>query len=343
MKILHNINLWKKSTIWIWWEARYYCEAKREWDLMNAKNFADKNDLWIIFFWIWSNLLFSQDITDKLVCRIKNNFFEKIWDSSENWTHFNFEEEFFEKNKKIFTDEKIFQLTKNFLNFNKENLHNWWEEFWIFKVWSWTVLWNLINTLIKDNFDLTNLAWFPSTIWWAIVWNAWLCWSEMKDFLVSANVLNIETWKIEEWTNKDFEFEYRNSKIKKFVNENEWINNFIISDCVLKIPKTRLNKEDWLKLKLTRNLQERADKQPKWRSAWSFFKNPYPHFAWKLIEQVWLKWFKIWWASFSWKHANFLMTKEWVTVKDILKLRNLAKRRVKADFWIELEEEIIIY
>ena len=298
MKILHNINLWKKSTIWIWWEARYYCEAKREWDLLNAQNFAKKNDLWIIFFWIWSNLLFSKNVENKLICRIKNNFFEKI---SEN------------------------------------------EEFWFFKVWSWTVLWNLINILIKENFDLTNLAWFPSTIWWAIVWNAWLCWSEMKDFLVSAKILNLETWKYEEWENKDFEFEYRNSKIKKFINENEWKNKYIISNCVLKIPKTRLNKEDWLKLKLTRNLVERSEKQPKWRSAWSFFKNPYPHFAWKLIEQVWLKWFKIWWAYFSWKHANFLMTKEWVTIKDILKLRNLAKRKVKDEFWIELEEEIIIY
>ncbi len=300
MKILHNINLWKKSTIWIWWEAKYYCEAKREWDLMNARNFAKKNDLWIIFFWIWSNILFSQNIENKLVCRIKNNFFEKI---SEN------------------------------------------EEFWLFKVWSWTILWNLINILIKDNFDLTNLAWFPSTIWWAIVWNAWLCWSEMKDFLVSAKILNLKTWKYEEWKNEDFEFEYRNSKIKKIINQNKnkSENNFIISSCILKIPKTRLNKEDWLKLKLTRNLQERADKQPKWRSAWSFFKNPYPHFAWKLIEQIWLKWFKIWWAYFSWKHANFLMTKEWVTIKDILKLRNLAKRKVKDEFWVDLEEEIVIY
>jgi len=323
---------------------------------MNAKNFAKKNNLWVLFFWIWSNILFSQDIENKLVCRIKNNSFEKIWDSSENWTHFNFEEEYFEKNKKIFTDwDKIFEMKNNFLNFNKTNLHHSWEDFWIFKVWSWAVLWNIINILARDNFDLTNLAWFPSTIWWAIVWNAWLCWSEMKDFLVSAKILNIETWKYEEWQNKDFEFEYRNSKIKKFINKNnnknnleqnsrnKNFNNFIIINCILKIPKTRLNKEDWLKLKLTRNLQERAEKQPKWRSAWSFFKNPRWRFAWKMIELVWLKWTKIWWAYFSWKHANFLMTKDWVTIKDILKLRNLAKRRVKEDFWIDLEEEIVIY
>ena len=334
MKILHNIDLWKKSTIWIWWEARYYCEAKRESDLQNAKNFADKNDLWIFYFWIWSNLLFSKDIIDKVVCRIKNNTFDKIWDSSENWTHFNFEERYFELNKKKFNDEKIFSTTKQYLEFNTEILQqNWWE-FWIFKVWSWTVLWNLINILAKDNFDITPLAWFPSTIWWAISWNAWLCGWEMKDYIISAKVLNLKTWKFEEWLNGDFDFEYRSSKMK-------WKNDFIISECVLKIPKNPW-KIEWLKEQLTKNLLERAEKQPKWRSAWSFFKNPEWDFAWRLIEEVWLKWKKSWNAYFSWKHANFLMTKEWAEIKDVLKLVNSAKKKVKDKFWIELEEEVII-
>lgn len=286
MKIQNNINLWKKSTIWVWWNAKFYCEINRESEFENARNFAKKNNLWLFFFWIWSNILFSKDIEDKLVCRIKNNFFEKI---SED------------------------------------------EEFWYFKVWSGTILWNLINILIKENLDLTPLAWFPSTIWWAISWNAGLCNREMKAYLVSAKIFNVETWKFEEWKNEDFEFWYRTSKIK-------WKNNFIISDCILKIPKSSEN----LKEKLTKNLISRTEKQPKWRSAWSFFKNHEWNFAWRLIEEVWLKWKKIWWAFFSWKHANFLMTKEWVEIKDILKLKNLAQKKIEDKFWIKLEEEIII-
>ena len=188
--------------------------------------------------------------------------------------------------------------------------------------------------MIKENFDLTPLAWFPSTIWWAIAWNAGLCGFEMKDYLVSARLLNIETWKIEERKNSDFEFWYRTSKLK-------WKFDFVIIDCVLKIPKFEWENEK-LKEKLQKNLLERTKKQPKWRSAWSFFKNPEWDFAWSLIEKVGLKWKWNWWAYFSWKHANFLMINDWAEIWDILKLKDLAKKKVKKEFWVDLEEEVII-
>jgi UDP-N-acetylmuramate dehydrogenase len=93
------------------------------------------------------------------------------------------------------------------------------------------------------------------------------------------------------------------------------------------------------------NIDFRENKQPKWNTCGSFFKNPSKeHSAWKLIEEVLLKWFKIGWAYFSNIHANFLMNDWTATYTDLIILIDLAKNKVKNEFRIDLIPEVrIIY
>ena len=110
------------------------------------------------------------------------------------------------------------------------------------------------------------------------------------------------------------------------------------------------------------NIYFREYKQPKGNSCGSFFKNPkidmdlffekHPHLdrgkmksmsAGYLIENSGLKWYQIWWAFFSNEHANFLMS-DWktCTYKHLLELINDAKKAVKSNFGVDLENEVRI-
>jgi UDP-N-acetylmuramate dehydrogenase len=91
------------------------------------------------------------------------------------------------------------------------------------------------------------------------------------------------------------------------------------------------------------NIYFREYKQPAWNTCGSFFKNPSKEYsAWKLIEEVWLKWHTIGWASFSELHANFLMNNWQGDYNDLLKLIYLAQEKVKIKFNINLINEVRI-
>jgi UDP-N-acetylmuramate dehydrogenase len=84
------------------------------------------------------------------------------------------------------------------------------------------------------------------------------------------------------------------------------------------------------------------DNQPQDPSAGSCFKNPPNHSAGKLIQDVGLKGFVHNNMAFSSIHANFLVNLGGGTFDDAIFLINLAKQKVKQEFNIILEEEIII-
>jgi UDP-N-acetylmuramate dehydrogenase len=85
------------------------------------------------------------------------------------------------------------------------------------------------------------------------------------------------------------------------------------------------------------------DNQPQLPSAGSCFKNPKnTHSAGYLIENVGLKGYRIGGMAFSSLHANFLVNLGDGTFDEAIKLINLAKHKVKDEFDIELEEEIVI-
>ena len=85
----------------------------------------------------------------------------------------------------------------------------------------------------------------------------------------------------------------------------------------------------------------RRDKQPlEYPSAGSTFKRPTGYFAGKLIEDAGLKGFTVGGAQVSEKHAGFVINTGTATASDIWNLCQEVRKKVFAQFGVELEPEI---
>jgi len=82
--------------------------------------------------------------------------------------------------------------------------------------------------------------------------------------------------------------------------------------------------------------------QPSTPSAGSFFKNPEGDYAGRLIEAVGLKGKRVGDMEFSHEHANFLVNHGDGKFEDAIYLINEAQNRVKQEFGIDLECEVVI-
>ncbi len=194
-------------------------------------------------------------------------------------------------------------------------------------------IWSIAESLEEDYWqDLWHrFIGLPGSIAGAIYGNAGCFGLETENNFVSCRVLGLESWQESIIQKKDMDFSYRSSVLK------ETKKHFIISaifDLSEKIEKYHSDVD---------NIDFRENKQPKWNSCGSFFKNPSrEQSAWFLIEQVWLKGKEIWWAMFSDIHANFLMNTWDASHQDMLHLIEMAKKRVKEEFNIDLINEVQI-
>jgi len=145
----------------------------------------------------------------------------------------------------------------------------------------------------------------------------------LKEYEIFNNLLDI-TLLSGKKAKKDVEFGYR------FTNINEPI---------LEAAFTLEYGFDTQKVAMFKKM--RAN-QPSTPSAGSCFKNPSGDYAGRLIEAVGLKGVRQGDMCFSEKHANFLVNTGSGKFEDALYLIKEAKRRVKEEFEIILEEEIII-
>lgn len=212
----------------------------------------------------------------------------------------------------------------------------WWsydETTKILKSYGAESIWSIAESLERDYTQALwhRFIWLPWSIAWAVYWNAWCFGLETENNFISCELYDLESGKIIYLTKDDMMFSYRTSILKL---EKKY---FLISasfDLSKKIEKYHSDVD---------NIDFRENKQPKGNSCGSFFKNPNKdHSAGYLIEQVWLKWHKIWWAYFSEKHANFLMHDGSWTYTDMLELIKLAQDSVNEKFWVYLENEVQI-
>ena len=89
-------------------------------------------------------------------------------------------------------------------------------------------------------------------------------------------------------------------------------------------------------------MQRRKDKQPLDKpSAGSSFKRPVGYFAAALIDECGLKGLTVGGAQVSEKHAGFIVNSGNATAKDIKELINYIKDKVKNEYDVELETEIL--
>lgn len=171
----------------------------------------------------------------------------------------------------------------------------------------------------------------PGTVGGSVFGNAGAFGGEIKDCLLSADVLD-ESGQRQQLPVEQCRFAYRDSIFKR--HHQRWV---ILSAIFA------THKEDprAVRGRLLEVQKHRRATQPiEQRSLGSTFKNPPGDSAGRLIDAAGLKGLRIGGAQVSPKHANFIVNLGGATADDVLALMAEMRRRVVERFGIELEPEI---
>jgi len=195
---------------------------------------------------------------------------------------------------------------------------------------------------------LEKLSGIPGTIGGAVRGNAGTREGQISDFVESVKVFDTATLKVRVLKKPDLKFSYRNSLFKTR-------HDLIILSVVLKLKKAKNPNEILAVIK--RAAERRKKTQPAGLSAGCVFMNPHIRrqfslktapltaaslIAGELIDKAGLKGTKIGGAMISKLHGNFFINCGNATFDDMIRLINLAKKRVYEKFKIRLKEEIEI-
>ena len=169
----------------------------------------------------------------------------------------------------------------------------------------------------------------PGTLGGAVVMNAGAYDGEMKNVLVSCDVLD-EEGNIVTLTNEALELGYRTSIIQK--------KNYVVlgATMVLKQGNQEAIKDYMKELMCRRNAKQPLDKP----RAGSTFKRPEGHFAGKLIMDSGLRGYQIGGAMVSEKHCGFVVNAGGATCKDVEQLIEHVQKVVYEKFNVQLEAEV---
>lgn len=174
-------------------------------------------------------------------------------------------------------------------------------------------------------------AGIPGTIGGGVIMNAGAYGGEMKDVVSKVRYINTDG-EITEADNKDMDFGYRYSMLKKhpeyIVVEVELIlqpgNPDEIADCMQDLARRR------------------REKQPlEYPSAGSTFKRPEGYFAGKLIQDAGLSGYSVGGATVSPKHNGFVINTGGATAADVKKLILDVQEKVFEKFQVKMEPEVI--
>ena len=171
----------------------------------------------------------------------------------------------------------------------------------------------------------------PGSIGGAIVMNAGAYDGEMK-MIVETVTLLTEEGEVRIFTCEEMEFGYRTSRIKRE------------KDIVLSVTLS-LSKGDAMAIqdKMKDFAARRREKQPlEYPSAGSTFKRPEGMFAGKLIMDAGLRGYSVGGAQVSEKHCGFVINKGGATASEIYTLIGDVQNKVRTEFGVTLEPEVIL-
>ncbi len=172
----------------------------------------------------------------------------------------------------------------------------------------------------------------PGSVGGAVYMNAGAYGGEIKDVIVSAEVLG-KDGKVVAFTKDDLKLAYRKSVIME--------NGGIILSAEFSLEKADKNE---IRAKMNELMEKRRSKQPlEYPSAGSSFKRPEGSYASLLIEQCGLKGFSVGGAQVSEKHSGFIINKGGASFDDLMELISKVKSVVKekTGYILECEPEII--
>ena len=170
----------------------------------------------------------------------------------------------------------------------------------------------------------------PGTAGGAVVMNAGAHHSCSADYLVSATAVSPDG-TVETLTPEDLCYSYRTSILQ---GEQRLV---IQATFQLQPGSTRAE----VMAMTNQNLQQRKSSQPYDKpSCGSVFRNPKPHAAGWLIEQLGLKGYQIGDAQVAHRHANFILNCGNAKAGDILRLIHYIQEQVEAHWSVLLELEV---
>ena len=173
-------------------------------------------------------------------------------------------------------------------------------------------------------------AGIPGTLGGAVVMNAGAYGGEMKQVLVSAQVLTKEG-EIRTVPAEELELGYRTSSIQK--------EEQIVLSALLKL---ELGDKSRIRARMEELAEKRKEKQPlEYPSAGSTFKRPEGYYAGKLIMDAGLRGYRIGGAQGSEKHCGFVINAGGATAADIKEVIEEIQERVRDRFHVRLEPEVI--
>jgi len=183
-----------------------------------------------------------------------------------------------------------------------------------------------------------SFAGIPGSIGGAVYGNAGAYGRCIADILIDAQLL-FPDGSVQTVPNSFFQFEYRNSRLKK--------EPYIILSARFQLePGNR----DEIKARMEEIIEQRHSKHPPYEigCAGSFFKNlpPLPgeerrRAAGSVLEQAGAKQMSYGGAKVFEKHANFIINEGKATARDVKHLADMLKQKVLKDFGIELSEEVL--
>lgn len=182
--------------------------------------------------------------------------------------------------------------------------------------------------------SLTGLefaAGIPGSIGGAVVMNAGAYGGEMKDVLVSVDVLT-ENLEIQTIPAEKLDLGYRHSIVPEA--------GYIVLGAKMKLQQ---GDADAIRGRMAELAEQRREKQPlQYPSAGSTFKRPTGYFAGKLVQDAGLKGKTIGGAQVSEKHSGFLINIGGATAQDLLDLIAFCQKEVQTQFGVTLEPEVKI-
>ena len=191
------------------------------------------------------------------------------------------------------------------------------------------MLGRMVKECAKRNLSgLESLIGVPGTLGGALIMNAGAFGGEISNYLEYVSVITMSGDE-KKYQQKDIKFNYRNSSF----SDNEILINanfkFIFSD-----------QKTVSKNKLKASGGRKSSQPLRFRSAGSVFKNPSEGAAGYFIDKAGLKGTKSGDAEISNVHANFFVNHGTATAKDVVRLINIARKKVYKEFGVMLELEI---
>jgi len=192
----------------------------------------------------------------------------------------------------------------------------------------------LASILAKEGLSgLEFINTIPGTVGGALVMNAGFSREKGKLNQIGEHVEEVryldEVGQVRVLEQSEIEFSYRSSTLA----------NKLILGATFKLAE-RGQAEIWDELR--KNQQYRCEVQDvRFPNTGSIFKNPGGSLtAGQLLDRAGLKGYRIGDAQFSERHANYIVNRGQARARDVLELIDLAKERIKREYYLQLETEI---